>query len=82
MKKVNKSKNPSVQQMLNMASNLREKFYVPSTIEVVAWHYDSDSPNPNRMKYRLYVADRHSKDFDNWITLQGYYFTLMEEESS
>ena len=78
MKKVNKSKNPSVQQMLNMASNLRDKFNKASTVEIKAWCFSSGT---NEAAYRLYVADNISEDFDFWFELQAYYFFKMEEAS-
>ena len=76
MKRVNKSKNPTIQQMLSMASNLRKKFNKPSSVHVVAWDFMSKML-PNRMKYRVYVENSISMNFDSWNETMDYYFFIM-----
>ena len=80
MKRVYKSKNPSVQQMLNMTSNLTEKFGKSSAIEVNAWQFAHK--DDNKARYRIYVEDNVSIDFDFWFELQAYYFGLMGDVTS
>jgi len=82
MKKVNKSKEPTLKQMLNMASNLREKFGKPSAIEINAWDYNTSEDNTNKTNFCLYIESKHSIDFDFWYELQGYYFGLMEDTNA
>lgn len=78
MKRVSKSKEPSVRHMLNMASNLKEKFNKPSLIKIDCWHYSGSGSNQNRAKYNLYIENKISIDFDFWYELQAYYFGLMK----
>ena len=74
MKKVNYSKEPTVKQMLNMASNLYNKLHHFSNVSINAW----DEEMRQRDSYRLYVEDTHSITFNSWKELQDKYFELME----
>lgn len=76
MKKVKATRIPTIKQMSAMAFNLQEKFRRFSAIDISCdAHYESKAD----VSYHLYVADKESKKFDNWITMQGCYFSLMED---
>jgi len=66
MKIVRKSKNPSIQQMLRMASNLKEKFDKCSMVQADAWHFSSGTPS-NKPCYYLYVEGIISTYHDSWV---------------
>lgn len=76
MKRIQRSKEPSVRQMLNMARNLREKFGKASLIEIKTWAYSSSN---NKPQYNLYVEDIHNIDFKTWKACQDKYFELMKK---
>ena len=80
MKEVKVTKSPTLLQMLNMASNLKEKFFVPSNISITAWHFSGDSPDSNKCLYRLYVESIHSLYPESWEELQNTYFRIMKGE--
>ena len=75
MKRIGKSKEPTVRQMLNMASNLKEKFKKYSTITSHSMSYSSGD---SKHEFCLYVADKYRRCFDSWPKLQAYYFRLMK----
>ena len=75
MKEVKATTIPTLKQMSNMAFNLKEKFSGYSTIDI---EVGSHAHGVEEIQFKVYIADRTNESFDNWITLQGYYFTLME----
>jgi len=77
MKRINKSKNPTTQQMLNMATNLREKFKDCVTVDIVAWAFFPS--NRDEIKYKIYIADVHYKTYKTWPDTLNDYFKLMED---
>lgn len=81
MKKIGKSKNPSVRQMLNMASNLEEKFGKCSMVQVNAWHFSSGL-TPNRPSYSIYVENILCTYHDSWKETLERYFSVMEGDFS
>ena len=76
MKMVRRSKDPTVQQLLNMAANLRKKFNKSSLVKVEAWHHIAG--RAGEVGYRIYVEDTISENFKSWKDCQSYYFNIME----
>lgn len=78
--KVNKSKSPTLKQLLNMAANLKEKFNKPACVEIKAWQFDSNRSNANRATFNIYAADLCSIYLESWSECQDKYFELMGKE--
>lgn len=79
MKRVQRSKEPSLRQLLNMASNLREKFRCPCSVEISAWHYDYTGDRSNRHVFGIWIAARgRHYEFDSWKECQDKYFRLIK----
>jgi hypothetical protein len=77
-KKVTRTKDPTVLQLLNMSSNLNKKFNnAHSSIEVVGQTFSSGT---HEAKYQIYIASKVCKFFKSWKECQDAYFLLMEEE--
>ena len=75
MKIVRRSKNPTVRQMLNMASNLEEKSNKPSMVEMCAWKYTTGESNV----YWIYIEDTLNDRFEDWGKTLDCYFSIMEK---
>lgn len=73
MKAIRRSKSPTTKQLLIMASNLREKFNKPSMIEIDAWSNMMDLGPREYYRFRMYVEDNISSNFDSWEKLQLAY---------
>jgi hypothetical protein len=74
MKVVKPTKSPSVQQLLNMAINLKEKFNKASMVEVKAWKFNSDK---SEVSYRIYVENKLYFNYIAWQFCQDKYFSIM-----
>lgn len=75
MARVYNSKEPTAKQMLNMASNLKNRFNKPALIQVNAWHLSS---NKREVTYNLYVEDTENGNFHDWPTTLSRYRLLMQ----
>ena len=73
MKAIRRSKSPTTKQMLIMASNLQKKFNKPSMIEVNAWSSQLISSVREYFRFRIYVEDNISINFDSWEECQDHY---------
>jgi len=76
MRKVKRTKEPTLKQMQNMSLNLEDKFNKPSLIHLYVWgksRYES-------VYFSLYVEDTYNNKAWTWSALQDNYFTVMEEE--
>ena len=84
MKKVTWTKHRSTKQMINMASNLRERLNcyccVGYDIDANAHTSDNDSVSINE-KYSIYTAniDQLNRSFISWKELLHGYFEIMEK---
>ena len=86
MKRVCKSKSPTINQLKRMSFNLREKFNESASIDIEVFVYSiSDRKILPDVKYRIYIADtkKHgciNMHFFQWLDCQQKYFELMKEE--
>lgn len=77
MKRVYKSKEPSVNQMTRMAANLERKLGQPAKVQVEVWKMSqNDGPS---IYYQLYLLNEKHEEFDNWPELQDRYFSIMKD---
>lgn len=75
MKKVTRTKKPSIPQMSNMAFNLHEKFKEWATVQVSCSLYFSGDLN---LQYWLSGQKIEGDFYDSWKEVQDKYFELME----
>ena len=80
MKRIGNSKEPNIQQMLNMASNLRERFRRPASIKMEAWHFNIPDYESNVARYGIYIAHLIYGDYKTWPGALAAYRNLMKEE--
>lgn len=73
MKAIRRSKSPTTKQMLLMASNLQKKFNKPSLIEIDAWSNQTELKLREYFRFRIYVEDVLSLNFDSWQECQDSY---------
>ena len=76
MHKVNRSKEPSVRQMLNMAENLREKYNVFVTVEASGKAHCTSWIS--LYKFTIYMSDRGHEESKTWKECQDKYFELVK----
>ena len=77
-KKVNRSKSPTVKQMLDMASNLRRRSGKSAQIEINCWHM-THKKDPH-LSFFFYIEGIESHTFDSWKETQDKYFELMSDD--
>ena len=76
MHRINRSKGPSVRQMLNMAENLRDKSGEYSVVEIShSAHY---APNSSYIEFIIYTESRAHLKFKTWKECQDKYFELVK----
>ena len=74
MKKVTRTKEPTLKQISNMSSNLHEKYKDSVSVEVKAPSYY------NNIIYTLYISkSMFIKDYNSWKECQDAYLKLMED---
>lgn len=78
MKRIQRSKEPTVRQMLNMTVNLKEKYNKYASLSI--WTRSYDNIPDTATDYNLYIADTDSWDFKTWEAYQDKYFELMKLE--
>lgn len=78
IKKVIRTKVPTLTQIQNMCTNLRYKLNMPVNIEIYTW-YMSHIGNP-KSQYNIYLSNEDPGDIylETWSELQDKYFSLME----
>ena len=77
MKRIGNSKEPTIQLMLNITSNLRDKFHKFSSVQTWVRHYTHIS-KPG-MSYDIYIEDTFYKSLETWPELLIEYRRLMNE---
>ena len=77
MKRIGNSKEPTIQIMLNMASNLKEKFNCYCVIEARARHFGEHSKNSP--EFITYVATLGHSFHETWPELLAKYKELMND---
>jgi hypothetical protein len=78
MRRVNRSKESTPKQMLNMAINLEEKYGCAATVQLDAWSFHLT--NSNELKYRIWIDISSLGQSHNdltWQECQDKYFELM-----
>lgn len=75
MIEVKKTKHVTLQQLSNMAANLREKFNTTAVVEITSYAFHST--NNNRIDFRVYVESLVNKTWLTWVDLQACYNELM-----
>jgi len=76
MRKIKRTKKPTLKQMQNMARNLEHKFDKPSVIQLYAWGNSMSIP----VYYNFYVESTYSDQNLTWAALQDRYFEVINDE--
>lgn len=77
MKRIGNSKEPTIQRMLDIVSNLRDKFQKYTSLQPWVRVY-VDNPN-HTITYQLYIEDRECKELKTWPELLARYRELMND---
>ena len=77
MKRIGNSKEPTIQRMLNMTSNLKSKFNSHCAIDLSVNTYDHS--DKSSYHFYLYVAHRGGDTIDSWAGVLRRYKELMNE---
>ena len=80
MKRISNSKEPTVQQMLSMASNLREKFNRPTKIKIETWDFNIPDFESLVVRYEIYIEHLINKEYKTWPETIAAYRNLMKKE--
>lgn len=80
MKAIRRTKRPTLIQMQNMASNLREKYNKAAMVEVDAWSHPISDTRANYLKYRIWVDLVAFDECILWDKCFAFYKHLMEAD--
>ncbi len=79
IKEVERSSEPSIQQMLDMAENLRSKYNEFCVVKAEARAFDESGTLD--YEFAIYIARKVGHlEFKTWPTLQDKYFELMSDD--
>ena len=80
MKRIGKSKEPTVKRLQNIAENLKDhlKTYAAASVEAKRYDYTDHTIT----EYGIYIASdgRATHKFDTWEELLSFYHKLMKEK--
>lgn len=79
MKRVQKSNEPTIRQLLNMAANLREKTQSSTLIEIETWDFQTEN---KEQTFRIYSDSGTNEKFKSWRECQDYYFSIMRKSNA
>lgn len=77
--KVKDSKEPTIQRMLNMSTNLRDKFKKYAFIEIQVHSYSHGNPLHSEIEYWFSVDNIYAANLGSWPEVIAKYRELMND---
>lgn len=76
--KVDKTCTFSEASLLQMASDLHEKFHKPTCVTVKAWHFSEGVDNALRPEYSIYIQGIFMETYDSMSAALSIYHRLLK----